>query len=103
LTQYCKYFFNVRRNITIAYDKSVLYVIHKDYLKIIDLGKVYIITDLAYNYEKHIAVFLTMEGHLYAHFASSKTQMLIKKDFKRLFVMEWIYSVQQTANLFIAE
>jgi hypothetical protein len=43
-------FSKYRKNITIVYEKSVVYVIHKDYLKIIDLGKVFIITDLVYNY-----------------------------------------------------
>ena len=49
-SNYSKYFFNIRRNITIVYDRSTIYIIHKDYLKIIDLGKVHLITDLAYNY-----------------------------------------------------
>jgi hypothetical protein len=86
-----------------VYDKSTLYIIHKDYLKLIDLGKIYLITDLVYNYEKNIVIFLTTEGQLYAHFAATKTQILIKKDFKKIFLMECIYSAQQTAHLFIAE
>jgi len=48
-------------------------------------------------------VFLTQENYLYAHFAASKTQLQIKKDFKRIFLIDWIYSAQQTANFFIAE
>jgi hypothetical protein len=101
-SNFSKYFFNVRKNITIVYEKSVVYVIHKDYLKIIDLGKVFIITDLVYNYERNYLLFLTTEGHLFLHFASSKYQVLLKKDIKKLFVMEWVYSAHQTMNFFLA-
>lgn len=101
-SNFSKYFFNVRKNITIVYEKSVVYVIHKDYLKIIDLGKVFIITDLVYNYERNYLLFLTTEGHLFLHFASSKSQVLLKKDIKKLFVMEWVYSAHQTMNFFLA-
>lgn len=58
-----------------VYDKPILYVIHKEYLKIIELKKSYIITDLAYNYKKNIVLFLTAEGQLNAYFASTKSQM----------------------------
>ena len=58
-SEFSKYFFNIRKNITIVYDKSIVYVIHKDYLKLIDLGKAYLITDLAYHYEKNVVVFFT--------------------------------------------
>jgi hypothetical protein len=102
-SEFSKYFFNIRKNITIVYDKSTVYVIHKDYLKLIDLGKAYLITDLAYNYEKNVVVFLTIEGHLHAHFGSSKTQISIKKDFKKICLMDWIYSTPLTANFFVAE
>lgn len=78
-TESCKYYFIVRNNTTIAYDKGVLYIIHKEYLKIADLGKNHKITDLAYNYEKHIIAFLTADGALIAHFINTKTQILIKK------------------------
>ena len=38
----------------------MIYVVHKDYLKILELGKAYVITDLAYNYDKNIVLFLTV-------------------------------------------
>jgi hypothetical protein len=43
-----------------VYDSKIVYVIHKDYLKLIDLGKAYVITDLAYNFEKNVLLFLTI-------------------------------------------
>ena len=49
-SEFSKYFFNLRKNITIVYDKNIVYVIHKDYLKLIDLCKPYLITDIAYNF-----------------------------------------------------
>jgi hypothetical protein len=76
--------------------------VHKEYLKIIDLRKAYIITDLAYNYKKNVVLFLTAEGQLYAYLVASKTQIEIKKDFKKVFVIEWIYSCQQFVNFFVA-
>jgi hypothetical protein len=76
--------------------------VHKEYLKIIDLRKAHIITDLAYNYKKNVVLFLTAEGQLYIYFAASKTQIEVKKDFKKVFVMEWIYSCQQIVNFFVA-
>jgi hypothetical protein len=74
-SQHCKYFFNVRRNITIVYDKPTLYVIHKEYLKIIDLKKPHNITDLAYNYKKNAVLYFTAEGHLTLYFASTKSHL----------------------------
>lgn len=70
-----KYFFNVRRNITIAYDKSTLYIIHKEYFRIIDLGKNYVITNLAYNYKKSIILFSTQDCSLYAYYIAAKTKI----------------------------
>ena len=80
-----------------------MYVIHKDYLKILELGKAYVITDLAYNYEKNAVIFLTIEGALFAFFGNGKFTIPIKKDFKKVFLMDWIYGSPQTAHLFIAE
>ena len=50
MSDFAKYFYNTKRNVTIVYDRTMLYVVHKDYLKIMELGKTYVITDLAYNY-----------------------------------------------------
>jgi hypothetical protein len=71
----CKYFFNERRSITMVYDKPLLYVVHKEYLKIIDLKKPYSLTHLAYNYKKNALLFLTADGQLTAYFASTKSQL----------------------------
>jgi hypothetical protein len=102
-SDYSKYFFNLKRNITIIYDKNIVYVIHKDYLKLIDLGRAYLITDLAYNSEKNVLFFLTVEGALFVYFPSIKTVVPIKKDYKQVFLIDWIYGSSQTAHLFVAE
>jgi len=102
-SDYTKYFFNLRRNITIVYDKNIVYVIHKDYLKLIDLGKAYVITDLAYNFEKNVLLFHTVEGGLFVYFPTIKAMIPIKKDYKQIFTIDWIFGSSQTAHLFVAE
>ena len=46
---------------------------------------------------------MTVEGALFAYFASGKFTIPIKKDYKRVFVMDWIYNSPQTAHFFVAE
>lgn len=48
-------------------------------MKNFNLGKQYLIAQLAYNFERDIAVFLTAEGQLYAQFLVTKTLYIIKK------------------------
>lgn len=50
-----------------------------------------------------MVAFLTAEGHLYAHFTASKTQVLIRKDLKKVFILDWVYSAQATFSFFLAE
>lgn len=98
-----KYFFNVRRNITIVYDKPIVYIVHKEYLKIIDLHKNYSITDLVYNYKKNSLLFFTAEGQLFLHFASLKLQVEVKVEYKKVLAMEWLYAAHQYVSFFVAE
>jgi hypothetical protein len=56
------------------------------------LGKGYNITDLAYNYKKNALLFLTTDNQLWAYFANAKILQKVKKDFKKIYLFEWIYS-----------
>jgi hypothetical protein len=69
----------------------------------IELKKPYAITDLAYNYKKNAIIYYTADGQLNVYFASTKSQLEIKKDFKKIFLLEWLYSAQDTASFFVAE
>jgi hypothetical protein len=48
-------------------------------MKSFNLGKQYLISQLAYNSEKDIIIFLTAEGQLFAQFLNLKTFFVIKK------------------------
>lgn len=105
LSQFPKFFFSIRENITIVYDKNILYILHKQSTKVVDLGKQYVITDLVYHFEKNILVFLTIDLILHLHFVNSKTQIVIKKDIKKEkpILFDWIYDSGGVCNFFIAD
>lgn len=67
------------------------------------MGKTYVITDLAYNYEKNNIAFITIEGSVFVYFPQSKSTVQIKKDYKRIFLIDWIYNSPSVAHLFVAE
>lgn len=46
---------------------------------------------------------MTIEGALFVFFPGPKHLVQIKKDYKKIHLMEWIYGVQQVAHLFVAE
>lgn len=103
LSPHARYFFNPRRNITLLYDAPLLYVLHKEYLKLIELKKPFPVAHLAYNYKRNALLFLTPEGQLHLYFASSKTHIDTRKDFKRPFLLDWLYAAHETAAFFVAE
>ena len=47
--------------------------------------------------------FQTVEGGLFVYFPSIKTMVPIKKDYKQIFLIDWIFGAPQTAHLFVAE
>ena len=79
-----------------------MYIIHKDYLKVLELGKAYVISDLCYNYDNNTVLFLTIEGLLFAYFGNKKVTIQIKRDNKKMFVMDWIYGSPHVAHFFTA-
>lgn len=48
-------------------------------MKNFNLGKQYLIAQLAYNNEKEIVAFLTAEGQLWVQFLATKVNFIIKK------------------------
>lgn len=66
------------------------------------MGKQHPIVQLSYNPTKNILVFLTHDGHLIAHFVTHKTQLVIKKDFKKESMFGWIIG-NPNIDFFIAE
>ena len=60
ITHYAKYFFNQRDNTLIAYDNTNLYIIGREEMKNFNLGKQYLISQLAYHSDRDVAVFLTV-------------------------------------------
>ena len=102
-SEFGKYFFSPRTSTTLLCDKNMLFIVHKEYLKVVDLGRVYAITDLAYHPQRNVVVFLTAEGNLYLHFLQTKTQVNIKKSYKQAHLVEWINGAPLTAHLLVAE
>jgi hypothetical protein len=50
-----------------------------------------------------VVLFLTVEGALYAYFGNGKFTIPLKKDYKKIFIMDWIYGSPQAAHFFVAE
>ena len=67
-----------------------------------NLGKQFLITQLAYNVDRDLVVFLTAEGHLCCGFLVSKVMVVVRKDVKRA-VFDWVYGVGTVCQLFVAD
>ena len=48
-------------------------------------------------------LFLTAEGMLLVYFGNGKFTVIVKKDCKKVFMMDWIYGSSQTAHFWVAE
>ncbi len=72
-------------------------------MKNFNLGKQYLISQLAYNLEKDIVAFLTAEGQFYAQFLVTKNQFLIRKQVKKPILFEWVYGVNNVFHFFVAD
>lgn len=79
LSQYPKYFYNSRTNNLIVYDNTSIYIINREEMKNFNLGKQYLISQLAYNDERDIVAFLTVEGLLIVQFLITKANFIVRK------------------------
>ncbi len=58
---------------------------------------------MAYNFEKNVLLFFTVESMLFVFFPIVNHLVPIKKDYKKIFLMEWIYGSPQAAHFFVTE
>jgi hypothetical protein len=72
-------------------------------MKNFNLGKQFLISQLAYHSERDILIFLTAEGQLYAQFLNIKTLIVIKKEVKKPIIFDWVYGVSNIFHCFIAD
>lgn len=68
-----------------------------------NLGKQFLISQLAYNLDRDVVVFLTAEGQLCCVFLVTKAMIIIKKDVKKNMIFDWVYGVGAVFQFFTAD